>query len=526
MRIPLWQQRKSLRVRLTVLLASMLLVACAAVGIVTTLALRRYLVHRFDQQLALAGGRYEGALEGNDYDTDNVETATIGQAAGTLGARIANGRLTTVGVVAASARPVPISSGDRQILQALRPNGHSQVVRLPGLGVYRLLAMPGDDHDVLVIGLPEHSLDETVRHTILVETMSFFVVLVTMTMLGAIAVRRSLRPLERVAATALRVSELPLGSGDVRLADRVPDVDQHTEVGQVSAAMNRMLERVDGALTERQRGEARLRQFVADAGHELRTPLSVIRSHSELLQRLSPDLPDQVRQSLLRIEAETGRMGGLVDDLLLLARLDTGQPLEHRPVDLSLLAMNAVTDARVAGPDHRWQLDLPEEPVIVLGDQHRLYQVIANLLHNARIHTPAGTTVTVRITAPDEPSDPPAALLAVHDTGPGIPAGLLPTVTDRFVRGDGARTRSAASSGLGLSIVAGVVAACRGTLSIDSSPAGTTVSVRLPRLPLPDDWPAGPGLDDCPAEPGLYDWPAEPGLDEPRTAGPGPDDPR
>ena len=488
-RIGLWQQRKSLRLRLIVLLASMLLVACAAVGLVTTLALRTYLGHRFDQQLALASTRYEGALETNDHDGDNGDddaaTATVGQTVGTLGARIMDGRLTAVGVIAATRTPVTISAGDRQILQHLRVTGHSRVIQLPGLGEYRLLAMAGDDRDTLVIGLPERSLDDTVRHTIVVETVAFLVVLATMTALGAVAVRRSLRPLERVAAIALRVSELPLGRRDIRLVERVPNADQHTEVGQVSAAMNHMLERVDGALNERQRGEARLRRFVADASHELRTPLSVIRSHSELLQQVSTDLPDQVRQSLRRIDAETGRMTALVDDLLLLARLDAGQPLERRPVDLSLLAMNAVTDARVAGPRHRWQLDLPEQPVTVLGDADRLYQVVANLLHNARIHTPAGTTVTVRITV----LDGSAAVLAVHDTGPGIPPDLLATVTDRFVRGDGARSRNSAGSGLGLSIVSGVVAASGGTLTIDSRPGSTTVGVRLP-MPMAEPSPA------------------------------------
>jgi two-component system OmpR family sensor kinase len=481
----LWQQRKSLRVRLTVLLASMLLLACAAVGVATTVALHTYLVHRFEQQLAMAGARYAGALESNDQDADNAETSTVGQPVGTLGARILHGKVTAIGVITASDNPVPVSAADRQLIAGLRPSGHSQVVRLPTLGTYRVLASSGDESDVVVIGLPEHGLSETLDHTIFAETVAFLVVLASMTGLGAFAIRRSLRPLERVAATALRVSELPLGSGDVRLAERVPDVDQHTEVGQVSAAMNHMLERVESALIERERGAARLRQFVADASHELRTPLAVVRSHSELLQRISPDLPEQVRQSLGRIDAEAGRMSSLVEDLLLLARLDAGQPLEHRPVDVSRLAMDAVTDARVAGPAHLWRLELPEEPVIVLGDPDRLHQVIANLLSNARIHTPAGTTVTVRITvlaSPAESSLPanPAVLLAVHDTGPGIPASLLPTVADRFVRGDGARSRSIASSGLGLSIVAGVVAASGGRLGIDSVPGSTTVSVLLP----------------------------------------------
>ncbi len=482
MRIPLWQQRKSLRVRLTLLLASMLLVACAAVGVATTLALRNYLVHRFEQQLALAGGRYEGALEANDHDGDNAATTTVGQAVGTLGARIAGGKLTAVGVITASDVPVMVSVADRRLLVNIRPSGHSEVVDLPTLGEYRVLATVGDDNDTLVIGLPEHNLDETLHHTVLAEGIAFLAVLATMTTLGAIAVRRSLQPLERVAATALRVSELPLGSGDVRLAERVPDVDQHTEVGQVSAAMNHMLERVEGALIERQRSEARLRQFVADASHELRTPLSVVRSHSELLQRINPDLPDSVRHSLRRIDAEAGRMSSLVDDLLLLARLDAGLPLERRPVDLSLIAVDAVTDARVASPNHRWQLELPEEPVTVLGDAHRLHQVVANLLGNARIHTPAGTVVSVRISVPDDGF----AVLTVHDTGPGIPAGLLPRVADRFVRGDDARSRSIPSTGLGLSIVAGVVAASGGTLDIGSGPGGTTIGVRLPMPPDAD----------------------------------------
>ena len=476
MRIPLWQQRRTLRVQLTLLLAGLLLVACAAVGVATTLALRTYLVHRFEQQLALAGGRYAEALAQSDHDGDDAATSTVGQAVGTLGARISHGAVTAVGVITASDTPVPVAAGDRAVLIRLHPTERSQVVELPTLGEYRVLVSRNAGGDVLVIGLPEHSLTETLDHTILAETMAFLVVLVTMIGLGVLAVRRSLRPLKRVAATALRVSELPLGSGDVRLAERVPDVDQYTEVGQVSAAMNHMLERVEGALIERHRGEARLRQFVADASHELRTPLSVVRSHSELLQRVSPDLPEPVRHSLRRIDAEAGRMSRLVEDLLLLARLDAGQPLERQPVDLSLLAVDAVTDARVASPEHRWQLELPEEPVTVLGDSYRLQQVISNLLENARSHTPPGTMVTVRIAVPDES----AALLSVHDTGPGIPPHLLPTVADRFVRGDGARSRSIASSGLGLSIVAGVVAASGGRLTIDSEPGSTTISVRLP----------------------------------------------
>jgi len=480
----LWQQRHTLRFRLSLLLAALLLIACAAVGAASTIALRTFLVHRFEQQLTEAGDRYAGALERNDHDKDNAETATVGQPAGTLAARVLHGQVVAVGVVGSAS---PVAAADRAVIGRLNAASHSQPVELPKLGEYRVQVSPTDDGGVLVVGLPAHNLDETLHNTMIAEAIAFAVVLAVMTGLGALAIRRSLAPLERVAATALRVSELPLASGAVELGERVPDPDQHSEVGQVSVAINHMLERVEEALNARQSSEARLRQFVADASHELRTPLSVVRSHSELLQRISPDLPEDVRQSLRRIDSETGRMGRLVDDLLLLARLDSGQPLDREPVDLTLLAVDAVTDARVAGPEHRWQLDLPEEAVTVLGDRHRLHQVIANLLSNARQHTPPGTTVTVRVGTPEHDE----VLLSVCDTGPGIPADLLPRVTDRFVRGDGARSRNIASSGLGLSIVAGVVAASGGRLDIESRPGTTAVNVWLRAVVLPTVEPVG-----------------------------------
>lgn len=470
--------RQTLRARLTALLVTLLLVGCAAAGIATSVALHSFLLQRLDQQLSQAGSRYATALEHDDRDADNANpaTSTVGQPVGTLGARLLNGSVTSVGVISATSDPVPLVAADRAVLAGLTPSRRNRTVTLPALGRYRIEVAAGRDGDVLVTGLPLRSLEETLHHAELAEAIVFLAVVAGIGVIGGLAVRWSLRPLERVAATALRVSELPLATGDGRLPERVPPAHPRTEVGQVSTAVNHMLERVEDGLLERRRSEDRLRRFVADASHELRTPLAVVRSHSELIQRSVDDVPEEVLQSLQRIESETTRMSRLVDDLLLLARLDSGQPLRREPVDLTLLAIDTVTDARVAGPEHRWSLDLPDEPVIVTGDDHRLQQVLVNLLANVRAHTPEGTNVTVAVT----PSGQDVVEVSVTDNGPGIPPTLLPRVRERFVRGDGARSRSQGSSGLGLAIVTSVVAAHHGSIDITSEPGNTRVTIRLP----------------------------------------------
>ncbi len=294
---------------------------------------------------------------------------------------------------------------------------------------------------------------------------------------GAVLIRRSLAPLDRVAATARQVSGMELDSGDVALAVRVPaeDVDDRTEVGQVGLALNTMLDNVESALTARQESEMRVRQFVADASHELRTPLASIRGYAELTRRETDPVPSTVSHAIGRVESEALRMQELVEDLLLLARLDAGRPLDREPVDLSLLAMNAVSDAHAASPDHSWELDLPDEPVEVSGDRARLHQILANLLANARTHTPAGTRVVTSL-RPEGHS----VRISVSDNGPGIPEGLQSTVFERFTRGEESRSREKGSTGLGLSIVAAVGQAHGGRVELDSRPGDTTFSVLLP----------------------------------------------
>jgi two-component system OmpR family sensor kinase len=236
-----------------------------------------------------------------------------------------------------------------------------------------------------------------------------------------------------------------------------------------------MLDHVDLALETRNASENKIRRFVADASHELRTPLASIRGYAELTRRSGQELPADAIHSLDRIESESIRMTGLVEDLLLLARLDEGRELEREPVDLTRMLVDVVSDAHAAGPDHVWTLDLPEEPVQLVGDAPRLHQVFANLLANARLHTDPGATVTVALS-----SSPDETVVTVTDDGPGIPEALQSTLFERFARGDSSRYRGTGSTGLGLAIVRAVVAAHRGEITVESRPGFTRFRVALP----------------------------------------------
>uniref|UniRef100_UPI0015F03A3B sensor histidine kinase n=1 Tax=Pseudonocardia pini TaxID=2758030 RepID=UPI0015F03A3B len=345
------------------------------------------------------------------------------------------------------------------------------------LGDYRAVATAGPGGTVLVLGQPAEQVTDIVNRLVVIELVVIAVALGGAVVAATVVVRRELRPLEEVAGIAAAVSTMPLDSGEVELAARVPSPDARTEVGQVGVALNHMLDNVAGALDARQESETRLRRFVADASHELRTPLAAIRGYAELTAR-DPELSTQASHSLGRITSQAERMSTLVEDLLLLARLDAGRPLERAPVDLTRLVVDAVSDAHVAGPGHRWELDLPEEPVTVPGDASRLTQVLTNLLANARTHTPPGTVVTVGLAEVAG-----TAVLRVRDTGPGIPATLQPTVFQRFARGATARERlggDTPSTGLGLAIVDAVVGAHAGRVDLRSEPGETVFTVTLP----------------------------------------------
>jgi two-component system OmpR family sensor kinase len=452
--------------------------------------MRHVLTNQLDAQLAAADNRSHNAYDhpGGNHPPDQDNgfgpgfTSAPGQPAGTIGAIRQGSTIIGANYTDSSGSPKQLpEAGDQRVLASIPADREPHTVDLPGLGPYRVLAAPDSDGDghVLITGLPMHNVQSAVYRLSAVITIVAIVGLLLAALLGLLIVRLTLRPLRRVAATASRVAELPLDKGDVALAVRVPDedIEPRTEVGQVGAALNRMLGHVSRALSARQQSESKVRQFVADASHELRTPLAAIRGYAELTRRTRTELPPDISYAMERVESEATRMSGLVDDLLLLARLDQGRPVEREDVDLTALLIDVISDAHVAGPDHPLDLDLPDEPIIVSGDNYRLHQVVANLLSNARMHTPAGTHVSVRLARVDS-----RAQITVTDDGPGIPAALLPSIFDRFARGDDSRSRAAGSTGLGLAIVSSVVAAHGGLVSVQSRPGRTEFTVDLPTV--------------------------------------------
>ena len=340
-------------------------------------------------------------------------------------------------------------------------------IRIPGLGSYRVVCHEAED-GWIAVGLPTADVSRTISELVRLELLATLLGVLAAAGVGTWVVRRQLAPLREVAGTAHRVAELPLASGEIDLGERVPDrlTDERTEVGQVGSALNTMLDHVEASLDQRHRSEQQVRQFVADASHELRTPLATIAGYTELARRR----PETSGTALDKVETESSRMTALVEDLLLLARLDSGRPLEREPVDLSRLLLEAVDDARVVDAERSWRLVLPDAPISVTGDAARLHQVVTNLLTNARRHTPPGSTVTVTGSAGG---------FTVHDDGPGFDPDLAPHAFERFTRGDASRNR-AGGAGLGLSLVHAIVAAHGGTVDLASVPGDTTLTVHLP----------------------------------------------
>ncbi|MEV6855746.1 HAMP domain-containing sensor histidine kinase [Streptomyces microflavus] len=507
----------TLRTRLVVAAVSLIAVVAAAIGSVTAIAFHSYMYDKLDDQLhsiAVRAERPPGPQPVPDALREAGRLGFVGgggQPLGTFGALVGDdGDVTASKVVEDSGlrsqeSAEPLTGQQRRALEAEAPETGegTRSVELPGLGGYRVEAATTAEGRTVLVGIPTAEVSGALNTLILVEVCVTAAGLIAASLAGTVLVGVAMRPLRRVAATATRVAELPLHSGEVALLERVPDAeaDPRTEVGQVGAALNRMLGHVGSALAVRQESEMRVRQFVADASHELRTPLASIRGYAELTRRVTGREPSDsgsvTRHALGRIESEADRMTGLVEDLLLLARLDAGRPLSYESTDLLPLVVDAVSDARVADAAaeadalHHWRLDLPDEPagpVTVRADPARLQQVLVNLLANARTHTPPGTTVTVSV-RPSERADEPVTL-EVRDDGPGIPAELLPHVFERFARGDASRSRGDAtdkatgtttgSTGLGLAIVQAVVSAHGGRVRVDSAPGRTVFAVELP----------------------------------------------
>lgn len=492
----------TLRSKLIAAFVVTIIAVSVVIGVVTQVFLSDYLVKQLDTRVDSTQGRFGGprpadlpdqqggssqpgqGLPPHGFDPAELVSCTENDSGGApqpdnsvIAVLDPTDPATLTAVVRGSfSSCTALDAGQATALAGVGVGRPAVTVNLGDAGDFRVVAWQLNDGRVMVSGLSMAEVEGTqLRLTVVMAVVAGVAVI-----LGALAVglviRRSTRPLERVAATARQVSTLPLDRGEVDLGIRVPaaDTDPRTEVGQVGAALNQMLGHVSEALSARHESENQVRRFVADASHELRTPLAAIRGYAELAGR-NPDDTDAVRHSLRRVHSESERMSELVDDLLLLARLDSGRPLDADPVDLSALSIDVVSDARAAGPEHLWRLELPPEPIVASGDAHRLHQLVANLLANARTHTPPGTTVVTALR-----TERSTVVLTVTDDGPGIDPDLQSEIFGRFVRGDQSRSRAAGSTGLGLAIVAAVATAHHGSVAVNSRPGRTVFTVRLP----------------------------------------------
>jgi two-component system OmpR family sensor kinase len=454
--------RLSLRTRLLVGVIALAALGLVAADIATYGSLRSFLVSRTDSTLRDEHQAFEGGPGGEELHAPPDVYSEV---------RAANGRAVldqlTVGVFRGQTTP-PAPLLPQTIHVPSHPNEGPDRVSYFSVGSqhsserYRVRAAiePELNGSMLIVATSLHEVDSTLHRLFLVELLVTLAVLAALTLLGLWIVRLGLRPLRAIEETATAIT-----AGD--LSRRVEHADPQTEVGRVGSALNTMLDRIETS-------DRRLRRFVADASHELRTPLAAVRAYAELFGRGAAARPTDLERSMSGITRETERMSVLVDDLLLLARLDEGRPLEWKPVDLAAVVGEAVDAARVVEPDR--PIELSVEPTTVTGDETRLRQLLDNLLANARAHTPAGTPVSVELRHVDGRAE-----LAVADHGPGLTEEQAQRVFERFYRADSSRTRASGGAGLGLSIVAAVTEAHGGTAEARPTPGGgATFVITLP----------------------------------------------
>jgi len=478
-----WPLRRQLVVGVSAIVMTVLI----AVGTMSVFTLRASVAGIVDTQLSAAADAFSQSVakyRASPLPSGQLPppgamkplTQLIGQAPGNIVVLMRDGRVVDSALFGdGDAGPVPADALDD--LVDLSDEGPGPVTDwLEDLGMYSVANRAGGPGEVLVTAASQRQASAAAtRETVIVASLTVLALVVTALSTFAF-VRMALRPLGRVAATAAEVTASPLSRDQYAITPRVPASanDPRTEVGLVGDALNRLLDHVERALTDVAASDRRMRQFITDASHELRTPLAAIQGYAELTRQDSAVLPETTEYSLARIESESARMNALVSDLLLLARLDEGQDLETADVDLADLVVNAVNDAAVAAPAHLWATHVPDEPVWVRGDAAKLHQAVANLLSNAGVHTPERTTVTTTVTAGS------TVCVTVVDDGPGIDAGLLPHLFERFVRADKSRSRQSGNSGLGLAIAASIVEAHGGSIGAESRKGVTTFAIQLP----------------------------------------------
>jgi two-component system OmpR family sensor kinase len=491
-------ERTSLRVKLLAGVLALAAVGLSAAAIAATTALHSYLIGRVDDQLQVAahgiadGFRFRagvGTAGGGPVPAppppDGDVTISGNPMPSPYYVRLydANGAPSGLADAAPLTSESPPRLPDLQLdSPAVRDGRPFTVASVDGKGSWRVVAVPARDGlRVAEIATSLSDVSHTVDHLVLLESLIGGAALLLMGAGGYLVIRRSLAPLVAVEQTAEAIA-----AGD--LSQRVPQLPPRTEVGRLSGALNVMLGRIENAFARQRESEqqaraseGRMRRFVADASHELRTPLTSIRGFAEL-HRMGATDPGDVARTMSRIEDEATRMGLLVDDLLLLARLDQQRPLEREPVDLLEITVEVVDDARRIAPSRAIELRAdPAVAPVVIGDAARLRQVVHNLMTNALTHTPDEARATVSVT-----TEVGRATVEVADTGPGMSAEDAAHVFERFYRADPARARNLGGSGLGLSIVAGLVEAHGGAVSVRSEPGeGTTFRVELPLAPTP-----------------------------------------
>jgi two-component system sensor histidine kinase TrcS len=485
----------TLRSRLVVGTAAVVAAVLVAIGAASILTLNATVTRVVDTQLSGSMSAFSFSVEkyryGNFLSPEGLKqvephpekpfTEYTGSAPGSLIALVDDGTVVDsaqfTDADASELRPAAVEQ-----LEAMQLTpGARETVSLDGLGSYRISVETDSEGRLLVAGVSMAAVDGAVMQETVIMVVLALIALLVIVVGVIVVVRLALRPLERVAATAVDVAAMPLDRGEVAITTRVQqsDTDPRTEVGKVGEALNHLLVHVDDALAVRAATDRRMRRFVTDASHELRTPLAAIQGYAELTRQDSSKLPDITEYSLARIESEAKRMNSLVSDLLLLARLDEGQDLHLDEVDLGEVVLNAVSDARASAPEHEWSVEVPDAAALVSGDRERLHQVVLNLLSNAAVHTPEGTRVTAGVSLGD---DGETVVMTVDDDGPGIDEALQPELFERFARGDSSRSRRSGSTGLGLAIVASIVEAHDGSIEVRSSDAGTRFTLRLARV--------------------------------------------
>ncbi|MHA7192035.1 sensor histidine kinase [Arthrobacter sp. MDT2-16] len=484
-----------LRTRLILATLALLTAICVSIGVFSHVAMSNYLTGQLDKALTPAAGRAGGGAggfgdAGPDEDADDDDGRPFrdldpgnaaGQRPGTLNVVYgSDGQALTSALVQDDGTTESLTAADLSLLAAIDPSDQPKELILSS-GRYRVdaAALPEQltsEGSVLVTGLPTNERDSTLLSLDLTVAGLSMAGLILTGVAGTVIIRRSLRPLEELSAVATSVSQLPLSSGEVTIPVRVPPsaAQPGTEVGTVGLALNDMIDHVTSALRDRQASEMKVRQFVADASHELRTPLTSIRGYTELIL-MSENVSPSGRSALERVDSESKRMSSLVEDLLLLARLDEGQRGEVSDVDLTELVIETTSDARVSAPHHLWSLDLPDEPVEVRAVEAEVRQVLINLLSNAHKHTPPGTAIATALTLHEG-----HAYITITDSGPGIDPSFLGTIFTRFSRGDSARSANTGSTGLGLAIVQALVEANDGMINVTSEPGRTQFHVQLP----------------------------------------------